>query len=379
VAFQLSSGIEAGGRLLLDDRVEIVGRWSGAAHSVRGEVVFNTAMAGYPETLTDPSYAGQILVLTYPLVGNYGVPMGGDGVPERDRLQSDRIQVAGLIVQQLSDHMSHFAAHESLDAWCRRHDVPILHGVDTRALTQRLREQGTMPGWLYPDSMSRDQALQGAVGIDMCKEVFRRVAPESPIRYDGGDLQILLVDVGAKEGIVHCLRKRGATVVRAPWHSNLLSLARVADGVMVSNGPGDPANLASLSDQLRQLMASFAGPIFGICLGHQLLARAAGFQTYKLKYGHRGVNQPVRELGTGRCYVTSQNHGYAVDAASQRPGWNTWFENLNDGTNEGLSSVDKPHFSVQFHPEGRPGPEDTEFLFDRFLELAGALRSARRQ
>ena len=368
--------MEPAGRLLLDDRVEIVGRWSGEARSVCGEVVFNTAMAGYPETLTDPSYAGQILVLTYPLVGNYGVPMGGDGAPEHDRLQSDRIQVAGLIVQQLSGQMSHFAAHESLDAWCGRHDVPILHGVDTRALTQRLREQGTMPGWLYPDSLSRDEALQGAVGIDMCKEVFRRVAPESPIRYDGGDLQILLVDVGAKEGIVHCLRKRGATVLRAPWHSDLLSLARVADGVMVSNGPGDPANLASLSDQLRQLMASFAGPIFGICLGHQLLARAAGFQTYKLKYGHRGVNQPVRELGTGRCYVTSQNHGYAVDVASQRPGWNTWFENLNDGTNEGLRSVDKPHFSVQFHPEGRPGPEDTEFLFDHFLELAGALRSA---
>jgi carbamoyl-phosphate synthase small subunit len=369
---------DSSSRLLLADGAELLGRSAGATRAVRGEVVFNTAMAGYPETLTDPSYAGQILVLTYPLVGNYGVPMAADGARECGRLQSGRIQVAGLIVQQLSGHMSHFAAHESLDVWCRRHDVPILYGVDTRALTQRLREQGTMPGWLYPDSLSRDEALQGAVGIDMCEEVFHRVAPESPIRYDGGDLRILLVDVGAKEGIVHCLRKRGATVLRAPWHSDLLSLARAADGVMVSNGPGDPANLTSLSDQLRQLMASFAGPIFGICLGHQLLARAAGLQTYKLKYGHRGVNQPVRELGTGRCFVTSQNHGYAVDTASLRPGWNTWFENLNDGTNEGLRSVDRPHFSVQFHPEGRPGPEDTEFLFDRFLEQAGALSPARR-
>lgn len=369
---------DSSGRLLLADGAELLGRSAGGSTAVRGEVVFNTAMAGYPETLTDPSYAGQILVLTYPLVGNYGVPTGADEAFEHGRLQSDRIQVAGLIVQQLSGHMSHFAAHEPLDAWCRRHDVPILHGVDTRALTQRLREQGTMQGWLYPASLSRDEALRGAVGIEMSAEVFRRVAPESPIRYDGGDLRILLVDVGAKEGIVHCLRRRGATVLRAPWHSDLLSLARAADGVMVSNGPGNPADLPTLSEQLRQLMASFAGPIFGICLGHQLLARAAGFQTYKLTYGHRGVNQPVRELGTGRCFVTSQNHGYAVDAASPRPGWNTWFENLNDGTNEGLRSVDRPHFSVQFHPEGRPGPEDTGFLFDRFLELAGALRSARR-
>lgn len=364
--------------MLLDDRVALVGQWFGEGRSVRGEVVFNTAMAGYPETLTDPSYAGQILVLTYPLVGNYGVPMAADGDPEIGRLQSDRIQVAGLILQQLSGHMSHFAAHESLEVWCKRHDVPILHGVDTRALTQRLREQGTMPGWMYPDSLSREEALQGAVGIEMTAEVFRRVAPESPIRYDGGDLRILLVDVGAKHGIVHCLRQRGAAVLRAPWHADLLSLAQSADGILISNGPGDPADLGSLSDKLRQLMDSFPGPIFGICLGHQLLARAAGFDTYKLKYGHRGVNQPVREIATGRCFVTSQNHGYAVDVQRMQSGWQAWFENLNDGTNEGLRSVDRPHLSVQFHPEGQPGPEDTEFLFDHFLELAGALRSVRR-
>lgn len=378
-----SSTVAANGapeaRLLLGNAIELVGHRSGATRAVHGEVVFNTAMAGYPETLTDPSYAGQILVLTYPLIGNYGIPSPTDAAPERGRLQSSRIQVAGLVVQHLSQHVSHFSAAQSLDAWCRQHEVPILHGVDTRALTQLLREHGTMPGWLYPASLSREEAQQSASVIDMHAEVFRRVAPESPIRYDGGELRILLIDVGAKEGIVHCLRERGAAVLRAPWHADLLSLAQDADGILISNGPGDPADLGSLSDQLRQLMNGFPGPIFGICLGHQILARAAGFETYKLKYGHRGVNQPVRERGTGRCFVTSQNHGYAVDVTQLRPGWEAWFENLNDGTNEGLRSADRPHFSVQFHPEGRPGPEDTEFLFDYFLELVGSLRAARQK
>jgi carbamoyl-phosphate synthase small subunit len=209
----------------------------------------------------------------------------------------------------------------------------------------------------------------------MRSEVFHRVAPSETVRYDGGDLKILLVDVGAKDGIVHCLRQRGAAVLRAPWHANLLELIDDVDGVMISNGPGDPADLGALTDQVHRMFSSFAGPIFGICLGHQVLARAAGHETYKLKYGHRGVNQPVRELGTGRCFVTSQNHGYAVDARRLQAGWKPWFENLNDGTNEGLRSSDRPHFSVQFHPEGRPGPEDTEFLFDQFLSLVGSLRS----
>jgi carbamoyl-phosphate synthase small subunit len=364
-------------RLLLDDGLDLVGRAAGAQVPVFGEVVFNTSMAGYPETLTDPSYAGQILVLTYPLIGNYGVPVHGERGGEVRRLQSDRIQVAGLVVQRLSEHASHFTARTTLDAWCRDHAVPILHGVDTRVLTQRLRERGTMPGWLFPSSLNLETARREAVSIEMRSDVFRRVAPSAPVQYDGGELRILLVDIGAKEGILHCLLERGASVLRAPWHADLVKLARSADGVMISNGPGDPADLASLSAQLQRLMADFAGPIFGICLGHQVLARAAGFETYKLKYGHRGVNQPVRDMETGRCYVTSQNHGYAVDVQQMRAGWQPWFENLNDGTNEGLKAADRPHFSVQFHPEGRPGPEDTEFLFDRFLELAGAIRSVR--
>ncbi len=373
--YSLDAGRGAAAHLLLDDGLELVGRAAGADLPVSGEVVFNTAMAGYPETLTDPSYAGQILVLTYPLIGNYGVPATSDSLLESGRLQSGRIQVSGLVVQHLSEHVSHFSAHQTLDAWCETHSVPILHGVDTRALTQRLRERGTMQGWLYPGALGREEAQRRAVGIEMRADVFHRVAPTEPVRYDGGDLKILLVDVGAKDGIVHCLRKRGASVIRTPWHWDLASMAGDVDGVMISNGPGDPADLGALTDQVRRMLSSFAGPIFGICLGHQILARAAGFETYKLKYGHRGVNQPVREAGSGRCFVTSQNHGYAVDVQRMQPGWKSWFENLNDGTNEGLRCIERPHFSVQFHPEGRPGPEDTEFLFDDFLAIAGQMRA----
>lgn len=360
--------------LLLEDGLDLAGSLAGAPLAVCGEVVFNTAMAGYPETLTDPSYAGQILVLTYPLIGNYGVPLAGGPGGEAGRLQSDRIQVAGLVIQRLAAQHSHFLAARSLADWCASHGVPILHGVDTRTLTRRLRERGTMQGWLYPATLGRDEAVATACGVEMSAEVFRRVAPLETVRYAGGELRVLLVDIGAKDGIVHCLRKRGATVIRAPWHADLLALAGEADGVMLSNGPGDPAHLGTLTEQVRQLLATFHGPIFGICLGHQVLARAAGFETYKLKYGHRGVNQPVRDLETGRCYISSQNHGYAVDTSRGVPGWVPWFENLNDGTNEGLRCLDRPVFSVQFHPEGRPGPEDTEFLFDRFLDLTTALR-----
>ena len=329
-------------------------------------------MAGYPEALTDPSYAGQILVLTYPLVGNYGVP---GTTPST--FQSDRVQVQGLVVQHLSPHHSHHTADRSLSDWLRASGVPILSGVDTRQLTIRLRERGTMQGWLYPESMSLAQAQRESSQVEMQTEVFRRVAPDAVRHYDGGDLRVLLVDVGTKEGIVQCLRSRGARVIRAPWFADLTPLAAEADGIMLANGPGDPSDLDALSNQVQRLFGSFRGPIFGICMGHQIVGRAAGFKTYKLRYGHRGVNQPVREAGTGRCFVTSQNHGYAVDLAGTTGEWETWFENLNDGTNEGLRSTSRPIRSVQFHPEGRPGPLDTEFLFDDFLKLTGELRAAR--
>lgn len=343
--------------------------------------MFNTGMSGYPEALTDPSYAGQILVLTYPLIGNYGVPdepaSGLDADPMRIGLQSARVQVQGLVVQRLSSHFSHHTAGRTLSEWLAGSGVPILSGVDTRQLTIRLRERGTMQGWLHPETMTVAEAQRACRQVEMHLEVFHRVAPAEVRRYEGGDLRVLLVDVGTKEGIVHCLRERGARLIRAPWHADLTALAAEADGIMLANGPGDPSDLDALSDQVRQLFGTFGGPIFGICMGHQIVGRAAGFGTYKLRYGHRGVNQPVREIGTGRCFVTSQNHGYAVDLSAKGGEWEPWFENLNDGTNEGLRSTTRPIRSVQFHPEGRPGPLDTEFLFDDFLTLTAELRRAR--
>jgi carbamoyl-phosphate synthase small subunit len=364
-------------RLVLDDGAEYVGEQCGVPTAVAGEVVFNTGMAGYPESLTDPSYAGQILVLTYPLIGNYGVPADLAGPSGFSTLQSRRPQIEGLVVQRLSKHYSHHGAVRSLADWLSEYDIPIISGVDTRALTQRLRERGTMQGVLFPASMAKADAEAKARRVEMQREVFRRVAPTAPVLFEGGDLRVLLVDAGAKDGILQCLRERRATILRAPWHAPLRQLASGMDGIVIANGPGDPSDLDALAHEIRALFAEFRGPIFGICLGHQIVARAAGFPTYKLRYGHRGVNQPVREIETGRCFVTSQNHGYAVDLTTAGDEWVPSFENLNDGTNEGMRSRSRPIWSVQFHPEGRPGPLDTEFLFDEFLAAAGSLRTAR--
>jgi carbamoyl-phosphate synthase small subunit len=254
--------------------------------------------------------------------------------------------------------------------WCSGTSTST--GIDTRTLTRRLREHGTMRGWLVPDGSSLEEARQPGAAVDMKSEVFHAVAPSEPIRYEGGDLRILAVDVGIKDNIVRSLLKRGATVTRAPWHADLGWLALEADGIVIGNGPGDPKDLAPLVEQIRRLLGRFEKPIFGICLGNQILSLAAGGDTYKLPYGHRGVNQPVQDLLTRRCYITSQNHGFAVQDAALPPDWEPWFVNINDGTNEGVRSRVRPYFSVQFHPEAHPGPTDTGFLFDDFLRLAGA-------
>jgi carbamoyl-phosphate synthase small subunit len=362
-------------KLILEDGTEFAGRALGAPLSAAGEVVFNTGMSGFPEAFTDPSYAGQILVMTYPLVGNYGVPGPG---PARDTgLQSGRVQILGLVTQQLSAHFSHHRSDRSLVDWLASEGVPILDGVDTRALTQHLRERGTIGGVLAPDGMSAAEARANAVTVEMRSEVFRKVAPAEAVKVSSGELDIVLIDVGAKNGISDCLVQRGAGVTIVPWHQDFLKYAQGADGIIIGNGPGDPTDLPSVAERVRQLMASFHGPLFGVCLGHQILARAAGFDTFKLRYGHRGVNQPVQDVTTGRCYVTSQNHGYAVAHERLTADWETWFVNLNDGTNEGIRHRERPIRSVQFHPEGRPGPLDTEFLFDDFLTSAAQLRKAR--
>jgi len=360
--------------LLLNDGTVFEGNRFGSSRPVCGEVVFNTGMTGYVETLTDPSYAGQILVLTYPLVGNYGVPE-----PRRGRLlarpyESDRIQVQGLVVQHYSHEYSHHAAARTLGQWLLDEDIPGVTGVDTRTLTRRLRERGTMQGWIAHDGMPLEEAKTQAASVDMQKEVFYRVAPSEPVTYGTGDLTVLLIDAGAKDNLVRSLLERHVRVIRAPWHAALAPLAKQSHGIVIGNGPGDPKDLGPLIAQVRGLLADGTKPILGVCLGNQILALAAGGDTYKLPYGHRSVNQPVQDLLTRRCYITSQNHGYAVRDESLPPDWEPWFVNANDGTNEGIRSRSQPYASVQFHPEAHPGPTDTGFLFDDFLRLAGAMR-----
>jgi carbamoyl-phosphate synthase small subunit len=360
-------------KLLLEDGTEMSGRAFGAAGAVGGEVVFNTGMTGYVEALTDPSYRGQILVLTYPLVGSYGVPAPRAPGSLDGPYESSRIQVQGLVVQSYVDRYSHHAATRSLGAWLEAEDVPGITGIDTRTLTRRLREHGTMKGWLLPSADDPARGRNAAETVDMKEEVFRLVAPDNVIRYEGGPLKVLLVDAGAKDNMVRSLLKRGASVVRAPWHTDLTPLAAECDAIIIGNGPGDPKDLMPLVGQVRSLLSSYRKPIFGICLGHQILALAAGGDTYKLPYGHRGVNQPVQDLLTRRCYITSQNHGYAVRQETLPAEWEPWFVNVNDGTSEGIRARTRPFFSVQFHPEASPGPEDTAFLFGDFMRLVGAV------
>ncbi|MEL7450440.1 MAG: carbamoyl phosphate synthase small subunit, partial [Pseudomonadota bacterium] len=269
---------------------------------------------------------------------------------------------------------SHHEAARSLQQWLEDEGVPAVTGIDTRSLTRRLREAGTMPGFLAPASMSEQDGREAASAIEMQSAVFRDVAPEEPVHYSAGELHVLLVDIGAKDNIVRSLLERNVSVTRMPWHADLHKHAADADGVVIGNGPGNPKDLGELVHSLRDLLENYRRPVFGICMGHQILSLAAGGDTYKLPYGHRGVNQPVQDLLTRRCFITSQNHGYAVRDDSLPTGWEPWFVNVNDGTNEGVRSLHRPFFSVQFHPEASPGPRDTDYLFDDFIRLVGAHR-----
>lgn len=354
-------------QLILEDGTTFEGASFGAAEAVAGEVVFNTGMAGYVETLTDPSYRGQILVMTYPLVGNYGVPAPRPDGSLDEPFESDRIQVQGLVVQNYVDDFSHHAADRSLGEWLRAEGVPALTGIDTRALTRHLRAAGTMKGTLVPGPAHGACGSRAPRAVDMRSEVFRLVAPADVTRHGAGSTSILLVDCGAKDNIVRSLVRRNVRVVRVPWHHDLIPHYELADGVLIGNGPGDPNDLDDLVVQVRAMLDAGRKPVMGICLGNQVLARAAGATTYKLPYGHRGVNQPVQDLITRRCFITSQNHGYAVADDSLPEDWEPWFVNINDGSNEGIRHKHRPFFSVQFHPEARPGPEDTGYLFDEFI------------
>ena len=359
--------------LVLADGSVFSGRSFGALREARGEVVFNTGMVGYVETLTDPSYRGQILVATYPLQGNYGVPRGP--------CESARIQVQALIVHQFCHQPSHHASTRTLGGWLKEHGVPAMEGVDTRSLTRHLRRHGTIEGQLLFDAseqkacLAEDDALTSPEAVEMA-EVIGCVAPKEVRHYPGGTRRILLVDTGTKENIVRCLQRLGATVLRVPWHYPWETYLDQVDGLMLTNGPGDPAQLSEPIHLRRVRHALHAGlPLLAICLGHQWLALAAGGKISKLKYGHRSHNQPVLDLTTQRAYLTSQNHGYAVDVASLEDGWEPWFINLNDGSNEGIRHKTGPFRSVQFHPEAAAGPHDTRFLFEDFLSAAGEFHS----
>ena len=338
-------------KLYLKDGTVVEGKGFGANRSVSGEVVFNTGMVGYPEAFTDPSYAGQILVCTYPLIGNYGVP-------DKKFFESQKIQIAGLIVSEYSENYSHHSAKKSLGAWLKESGVPAMTGVDTRALTKRLREHGVLLGELVHTEKPKGFADPNE------QNLVARVSPKKKKIYNGGKIRIVAIDCGMKENIVRSLLSRGATVVSVPWDYDFNK--EKYDGLLISNGPGDPQMCTTTIENIRKAMKK-GKPILGVCLGNQLLALAAGGRTYKLKYGHRSQNQPCIDTATGRCYITSQNHGYAVDGKSLPAGWEEWFVNANDGSNEGLRHKTKPWRSVQFHPEASPGPTDTAWIFDDFI------------
>ncbi|MCD8282074.1 MAG: glutamine-hydrolyzing carbamoyl-phosphate synthase small subunit [Prevotella sp.] len=358
--------------LRLDDGTLFRGRSFGYEAPVAGEVVFNTAMSGYPESLTDPSYAGQLMVLTYPLIGNYGVPefsFDAQGLPVF--MESDRIYASAIIVSDYSEEYSHWNAKESLAEWLRREHIPGITGIDTRRLTKLLRERGVMLGQILFDDMPDITPAPEYEGINF----VARVSCKEPVTYQptakpagGRAKRVVLADCGVKANIIRCLLRRGVEVVRVPWNFNFNTLD--FDALFLANGPGDPDMCAETVQNIRSFLATEpVRPCMGICMGNQLLSKAAGATIYKMKYGHRSHNQPVRLAGTDTCFVTSQNHGYAVDTSSLGEDWEPLFVNMNDGSNEGIRHKHDPWFSAQFHPEACSGPTDTEFLFDKFVDL----------
>lgn len=360
--------------LVLEDGAVFSGESFGAQRDGWGEVVFNTTMTGYQEVLTDPSYAGQMVTLTYPLVGNYGI--------NRADFESKRIQAAGLIVRQHCDLPSHSSSEMSLDAFLKEYEIPGISGIDTRALTRRLRTSGVMMGLLTSDdpdaALRRLQDLPRYDNLDLVSTV---TTPDG-YSWDGSEIagfptapppeglrRILVTDVGLKYNILRLLQSRGCEVIAVPATTPAeIMLGMNPSGLLLSPGPGDPELLSNIVGNVEQLIGRV--PIMGICLGHQLAARALGARTYKLKFGHRGGNHPVKDLETGRVHITAQNHGYSVDGDNLPSGLEVSQINLNDNTVEGLRHRDLPLFTIQYHSEASPGPRDNEYLFDRFLQMA---------
>lgn len=352
--------------LRLEDGTEFHGTSFGYEKPVAGEVVFNTAMMGYPESLTDPSYAGQLMTLTFPLVGNYGVPpftFEENGLPTF--MESEKIHVRAIIVSDYSREFSHWNGVETLADWLKREQVPGITGIDTRQLTKVLREHGVMMGKILFDDMPDEVPEADYAGVNFVDQVSCREV----IKYnEGADKKVVLVDCGVKANILRCLIRRGVEVIRVPWNYDFNELE--FDGLFLANGPGDPETCEVTVQNIRRFLANpVVRPCMGICMGNQLLSKAAGARIYKLKYGHRSHNQPVRKVGTETCFITSQNHGFAVDSSSLPADWEPMFVNMNDGSNEGVRHKKNPWFSAQFHPEACSGPEDTEYMFDDFVKL----------
>ncbi len=349
------------GYLVLENGRIFEGDSIGSDIDVCGEVVFNTGMVGYPEGFTDPSYYGQILTMTYPMIGNYGVP-------KRDSWESDRLQIRGLVVSSYIENKSHFQAVMTLDLWLKKERIPALTNIDTRTLTKIIREFGVMKGQIT----FKQPRTAGLFFDDINSEnLLRYVSCKKPIVYKGGRFRILTIDCGLKENQLRIWKKLNATVIRMPWDYDIFSSDNKYDfdAIFITNGPGDPKQAKTTIKVVREALKHEI-PIFGICLGNQILALACGADTFKLKYGHRGQNQPVKDVLTNRCFITSQNHGFAVDLKTLPEGWIPWFTNLNDNTNEGIRHKNLPFIGCQFHPEAAPGPTDTEWLFQYFLAEA---------
>lgn len=355
------------GKLILEDGSEFTGESFGKEKNKAGEVVFSTGMVGYPESLTDPSYKGQILILTYPLIGNYGVP-------DKKYWESDGIKISGLIVSNYIDTPSHFQSKMTLSSWLKKENIPGLEISDTRFLTQKIRTKGTMLGKIIfkKDIIDPEQGRRIEFYNPDHENLVAKISTKKITLEGKGARTILLIDCGAKKNIARCLIKRGLRVITVPWNfdpfefSNLhpKGVKLTFDAIVISNGPGNPKMADKTIETIRKAISKNI-PILGICLGNQLLALAAGGDTYKLKFGHRSQNQPCILKKTNRCFITTQNHGFAI---SKIPlGFETWFENANDSSNEGIIHKSLPFMSVQFHPEAAPGPTDTEWIFDYFL------------
>lgn len=348
--------------LILEDGSVYEGENVGALREAVSEIVFNTSMTGYLEVMTDPSYAGQAVVMTYPLIGNYGICY--------DDMESYRPWIDGLIVRELSEVVSNFRNEDSIQNFLIKNNIPCICGIDTRDLTKRLREHGTMNGFITVDSSFVVEKILQRIKEYSVKGVVKRTSTKETYILLGKGKRVVLIDFGAKKNIARQLQKRGCEVIVVPCDTKAKEILKLKpDGIMLSNGPGDPKENADIIEEIKKLYDTDI-PIFAICLGHQLMALATGANTYKLRYGHRGGNHPVKDLETGRTYISSQNHGYAVDESTlDKDICVPAFVNVNDGTNEGLRYINKKIFTVQYHPEACPGPRDSSYLFDKFIKM----------